>query len=531
MSTSTARNSRDPPAPGRRRPTGMAPRCRAALIAVVALLLTVAAPAATLREQVRAYREAHAKQILEEFSTLLSMPNVATNVADIEKNAAAIVRDLEQRGFTTRLLSAGPGTPPAVYGELRAPGARRTLLFYAHYDGQPVAQPEWRSSPWKPVVREGPRATDSREVDWRAAAHLDPQWRIYARSASDDKLPIQAMLTALDALKAAGRRPTVNVKVFYEGEEEQGSRHLAEILRANAGLLHGEVFVLSDGPRHPSGGMQVFFGARGVVGLELTVYGPTRPLHSGHYGNWAPNPAVMLTHLLDSLRDEDGHILIPGFYDDVRPLTPAEKAALAALPDVETGLKQELALGRTEGTQRLADSIARPALNVRGIRVGEVGEAAANAISTVARASIDFRLVPDQRPPGVRQLTEAFLKAQGWDVVGSDPDAAVLRTHPKVVKLEWSLDYPGYRADMDAPAVQAVVAAIERATGETVVRLPMLGGSVPMHTFADALHMPIVGVPLANYDNNQHAANENLRLQNLWDAIDIYAGLLTDVSW
>jgi acetylornithine deacetylase/succinyl-diaminopimelate desuccinylase-like protein len=502
-----------------------------ALGVAAALLLTAAAQAAPVRVEVRAYREAHEKQILEEFSSLLSLPNVATNVADIDKNAHAIVHDLEQRGFTTRLLSAAPGTPPAVYGELEAPGATRTLLFYAHYDGQPVAQPEWRSSPWKPVVREGARATDSREVDWRAAARIDPQWRIYARSASDDKLPIQAMLTALDALKAAGRRPTVNVKVLYEGEEEQGSHHLAEILRTNAELLRADVFVLSDGPRHASGRMQVFFGARGVVGLELTVYGPARPLHSGHYGNWAPNPAVMLTHLLDSLRDEDGRILIPGFYDDVRPLTPAEKASLAALPDVETGLKEELALGRTEGTQRLADSLARPALNVRGIRAGEVGEAAANAIPTVARASIDFRLVPDQTPQGVRQHTEAFLATQGWDVVATDPEAAVLRSHPKVVKLGWSLDYPGYRADMNVPAVRAVVDAIERATGETVLRLPMLGGSVPMRTFADALHMPIVGVPLANYDNNQHAANENLRLQNLWDGIDIYAGLLTDVSW
>jgi acetylornithine deacetylase/succinyl-diaminopimelate desuccinylase-like protein len=530
MSTSMTRDSHRPVLE-RGHPAAVAPSFGVALSAAFALLLSAAAPAVTVSDDVRAYRETHAKQILEEFSTLLSMPNVATNVTDVEKNARAIVRALEQRGFKTRLLSAGPGTPPAVYGLLEARGATRTLLFYAHYDGQPVAQPEWRSSPWQPVVRAGARASDSRDVDWRAAPRLDPEWRIYARSASDDKLPIQAMLTALDALRATGRHPTVNVKVFYEGEEEQGSHHLADILRAHADLLRGDVFVLSDGPRHPSGRMQVFFGARGVAGLELTVYGPTRPLHSGHYGNWAPNPAVMLTHLLDSLRDEDGRILIPGFYDDVHALTPAEKAALAALPDVETALKEELALGRTEGTQRLADSIARPALNVRGIRVGEVGATAANAISTVARASIDFRLVPDQTPSGVRRRTEAFLTAQGWDVVGTDPDAAVLRSHRKVVKLEWSLDYPGYRADMDAPAVRAVVAAIERATGETVVRVPMLGGSVPMRTFADALNMPIVGVPLANYDNNQHAANENLRLQNLWDGIDIYSGLLTDVSW
>ncbi|HEX4649013.1 MAG TPA: M20/M25/M40 family metallo-hydrolase [Steroidobacteraceae bacterium] len=510
--------------------TAVTPTALAALLAAVVACGPVA-HATGVRAQVRAYRETHEKQILEEFSRLLAMPNVATQVADIEVNAEFISHELTRRGFATRLLAAAPGTPPAIYGELPARGARRTLIFYAHYDGQPVSQPEWRSSPWNATVREGKRATDSRDVDWRSAARIDPEWRIYARASSDDKLPIQAMLTALDALEAAGRRPTVNVKVFYEGEEEQGSPHLAEILGRNRDLLRGDVFVLSDGPRHQSGRMQVFFGARGTSDLELTVYGPARPLHSGHYGNWAPNPAVMLTHLIDSLRDEDGRILIPGYYDDVRPLTPAESSALAALPDVETGLKEELALGRTEGTERLASSIARPAINVRGIRFGDVTDAAANAISTEARASFDFRLVPDQTPRRVRERTEAFLREKGWELVGQDPDAATLRAHPRVAKLLWRLGYPGYRADMNAPAARAVVASIERATGAEVLRMPMLGGSVPMSTFADALGVPIIGVPLANYDNNQHAANENLRLQNLWDGIDIYGGLLTDVSW
>jgi len=495
------------------------------------LLALAGAQAATpLREQVRDYRVAHETQILEDFSRLLAIPNVATHVDDIEKNAAFITEALQKRGFHTQLLSAGRGTPPAIYGELKAPRAKRTVVFYAHYDGQPAGQAAWRSDPFKPVIRAGTAAATSTDVDWHRAARIDPEWRIYARSASDDKAPIQAMLTALDALKAAGRQPTVNVKVFYEGEEEQGSQHLADILHANRPLLSGDVFVLSDGPRHQSGRMQVFFGARGVSAVELTVYGPTRPLHSGHYGNWAPNPAVALVRLLAAMRDEDGRILIPGFHDDVRPLTTQEKQVLADLPDVETGLKQELGLGRTEGSQRLADSIARPALNIRGVRAGEVGEGqAANAIPTEARASIDFRLVPDQTPQRVREKTEAFLRAQGWYVVSEEPDVATRAAHPKVIRAQWSLEYPAYRANMNEPAVRAVVASIERSTGGSVLQMPMLGGSVPMYTFAAALKLPIVGVPLANADNNQHAANENLRLQNLWDGIETYAGLLTDL--
>ena len=516
---------------------------------LIAALLAFTASSATtpsasqVRDQVRAYRIAHEPQILEDFSRLLAMPNVATRVSDIETNAAFITAALQRRGFQTQLLSAGPGTPPAIYGELKAPHAKRTLVFYAHYDGQPAGQAAWRSDPFKPVVRAGnsgtterparesPAGTTSKDVDWRAAGKIDPEWRIYARSASDDKAPIQSMLTALDALRAAGKHPTVNVKVFYEGEEEQGSHHLADILRQYHELLSGDVFVLSDGPRHASGQMQVFFGARGVAAVEMTVYGPSRPLHSGHYGNWAPNPAVTLTHLLASMRDEEGHILIPGFYDSVRPLSAAEKSLLAGLPDVETGLRQDLALGRTEGSERLADSISRPALNIRGLRAGDVGEGAANAIPTEARASVDFRLVPDQTPQEVREKTEGFWRAQGWFVVTDEPDTATRLAHPKVIRAEWSLDYPAYRADMNAPAVRAVVAAIQRSTGAPVLQMPILGGSVPMYTFAQALQMPIIGVPLANADNNQHGANENLRIQNLWDGIEIYAGLLTDVSW
>ena len=508
---------------------------KALLVAISALASVIGAGAPALaadalRDQVRAYTAAHQKPILEEFVALLALPNVATSIPDIETNASHLRVELDKRGFTTRSLYAGPETPPAVYGELQSPGAKRTVVFYAHYDGQPAAQPEWRSDPFKPVVRDGARV-DGPEIDWRAALRLEPEWRVFARSASDDKAPIQAMLSALDALEAAGRKPTVNIKVFYEGEEEQGSPNLSRILQAHKSLLTGDLFVLSDGPRHPSGRMQVFFGARGVTGLELTVYGPLRPLHSGHYGNWAPNPAVSLVRLLSGLRDDEGRILIPGFYDDVRPLTSAEQAALAALPDVETQLRRQLALGRTEGGERVANAIARPALNLRGVRMGDVGDKAANAISTEARASIDFRLVHDQTPQRVRERVEAFLRSQGWFVTADEPDAAVRAAHARVVRAEWSLDYPAYRADMEAAPAKAVVASIARSTGSEVLRLPMLGGSVPMDTFARELGMPIVGVPLANADNNQHAANENLRLQNLWDGIEIYAGLLTDLQW
>ena len=511
-----------------RRPVGI---CLAALLAFAG----AAGAAEPLRDQVRAYRVAHEKEIVRELADLLALPNVATRLADIERNAGHLTGMLEKRGFKVQRLSAGEGTPPALYGDLKVPGAKRTLMFYAHFDGQPVDQKGWVSDPWKPIIRTGPLGEGVKEVDLASVSGpMNPEWRIFARSASDDKSPIVAILAALDALRAAGRQPTVNVKLFLEGEEEQGSPHLTEILRRHSGLLAADAWVLCDGPVHPTRRMQVYYGARGVTGLDLTVYGPVRPLHSGHYGNWAPNPAVTLAHLVATLRDEDGRILIPGFYDEVRPLNEAEKRAMAAMPAVEEGLAAELGLGRTEGKgERLQDRIMEPALNVRGLRSAEVGDAAANAIPTEAQVSIDFRLVPDQTPQKVKERVEAFLRSKGWHLLPEGveaPDLATRRAHPKIARVQWSLDYPAARTDMSLPASRAVAAAVEKATGGPVVLVPMLGGSVPMYLFTDTLKAPVIGVPMVNHDNNQHGINENLRLQNLWDGIEVYAALMAEMG-
>jgi acetylornithine deacetylase/succinyl-diaminopimelate desuccinylase-like protein len=487
----------------------------------------VASDAAPLGDRVRAYTEGHQVEILRELAALVAIPNLASDAARIRENAAAIVAMLERRGVAARLLDV-EGAPPAVYGELKATGASRTIVFYAHYDGQPVDPARWTGHPWTPVLRDGRLEDGAREIPPAAwSSPLGREWRLYGRSASDDKAPIVGLMAALDALRAADAAPSINLKFLFEGEEEAGSPHMEALLAAHGGLLSADAWLLCDGPVHQTRRMQLYFGARGTTDLELTVYGPLRPLHSGHYGNWAPNPAAILAHLLAGLRDPDGRILVPGFYDDVREITDTERRALAEVPDVDGELKREFGLGATEGGgARVAERILLPALNVRGLASGAVGADAANAIPVEATASIDFRLVPAQTPVKVRERVESHLAAQGFFVVRDTPDAAMRLAHPRVVKLAWGPGYPAARTSMELPVSRAVARAVEEAVGGPVIRMPTLGGSVPMKLFQDKTGRPIIGLPIVNHDNNQHAANENLRLQNLWDGIEAYAMIM-----
>jgi acetylornithine deacetylase/succinyl-diaminopimelate desuccinylase-like protein len=502
-------------------------------VAVAAAAAGAAPPPDRLREQVRSYRSHHEKEIVQELANFTSLRNVARDRADIVANADALAAMLQRRGLTARRLEAA-GSPPAVYAELLTPGARRTVVVYAHYDGQPADSADWHGNPWQPVLRTGPLPA-GKEVDLATApAPLPAEWRLFARAASDDKGPIVGMLTALDALRSAGVAPSVNLKFFFEGEEEAGSPHLEAILKQYRELLAADAWLLCDGPEHQSRRFQVVFGARGFTGLDLTVYGPSRPLHSGHYGNWAPNPAALLAQVLASMRGPDGEILIQGFAQDVRPLSESEHRAAAALPPVEDNLRRELGIGWTEGKgERLQELVMRPALNVRGLRSAQVGPQARNAVPTEATASLDFRLVPDQTPERVHAQVEEHLRRLGFWIVHGEPDAATRLAHGKLARLDWEPGYPGARTAMDLPASRAVIKAVEEGLGGPALQVPMLGGSIPMYLFTDIMKVPVIAVPTVNYDNSQHAPDENLRLQNLWDGIEIFAALFArlDGDW
>ncbi len=305
----------------------------------------------------RQWRQQHERAIIDEFVELLRIPNVTSDRPSVQRNAEFIAGMLRARGIEPQLLSV-PGGNPVVFGRIQTPGATRTIVFYAHYDGQPVDPREWSTPPFAPTLRTRMIEDGGRAVPLPAAGQpFDPESRLYARSAGDDKAPIVALMTALDALRAARLAPAANVTFVFEGEEETGSAHLQALLAQHRDLFAGDIWLMCDGPVHQTRRPLIYFGSRDVATFDVTVYGPSHELHSGHYGNWAPNPAMALARLLASMKDTHGRVLVDGFYDDVEPLGPAEKAAIAAAPDIDAQLMEEFGLGSTEGGPRtLTDS-------------------------------------------------------------------------------------------------------------------------------------------------------------------------------
>lgn len=479
----------------------------------------------------RAHNSANQGRIVREFVELLALRNVATSHSDMRRNAEFIMKMMRRRGVESRLLEA-PGSPPVVFGELNR-GAAHTVLIYAHYDGQPVQRELWASDPWQPVLRKGRLEDNAATADLGSLpAEIPGEWRLYARSAGDDKAPIIGLLSAIDALAAADIPVSVNLKFFFDGEEEAGSPHLADMIRRHAKLLQADFWLFCDGPVHQTRRQLVSFGVRGITGADITIYGPLHQLHSGHYGNWAPNPAMMLVHLLASMRAPDGEILIDGFAEGVVEPGAEALAAIAAAPPVDEFLREEFALGWTEGGgQRLERLIMNPAINVRGIRAGGVGKTARNAIADQATAALGFRLVPDLTPARVQALVDAHIRKQGYTIVREPPDSQTLRQHEKVALVEWrEYGYPAVWMDMNDLRARAISRILLQARDGELVRMPTMGGSLPLHIIRQGLGVPIVMLPMANHDNNQHSPNENLRIQNLWDAIEIYAAVMAGLG-
>jgi acetylornithine deacetylase/succinyl-diaminopimelate desuccinylase-like protein len=494
-------------------------------LAAGAALFLLAATSQDTVARVRAWRAAHERQILRELFDFLANPKIASDTAAIGRNADALQRMFERRRFAPGTVSAGG--PPVVIAERRAPNLRRTLTFYFHYDGQPVNAAEWiHGEPFKPVVVGGGEgrtiALDTSQGD------IDPAWRVYGRSASDDKSPVVALLAAVDALDAANVPLTSNIRIVIEGEEEAGSPHLEAAIREHGDRIRGDALLLVDGPRHASDRPTLNFGARGIMNVVVTVYGAAMDLHSGNYGNWAPNPALALSRLLASMKDDRGRVTVDGFYDDVVPLTAEERAAIDDIPDVAPVLMRTFGFSQPESPDRLELRHNLPTLNINAMETGGgLAGQGRTIIPASARARIDLRFVNGVDPAKQLDRLVAHIRKQGYFVVDGEPDVRTRAAHPLLARVTHEPGYPAGRTPMDAPMARAISQAVAAAANGAIVRLPTIGGSAPFYLFSDVLKVSTVGLSIVNFDNNQHGPNENVRIQNIWEGIETMAAILT----
>ncbi len=481
-----------------------------------------------LRQTVEIYVQAHQQAIVAELVRLLSIPNNRADQENIRKNADLLREMLAARGFQAELLETQGN--PLVYGELRVPDATRSVLLYIHYDGQPVDPGMWeQADPFVPVLRDGRLEDGAREIPGLGTLEAyDRDWRLYATSASDDKGPIAALCAAIDALRASGVEPTSTLRVVLDGEEEGGSASLVPAIETYREKLTADLMLIFDGPAHASGKPTLVFGARGTTGVELTVYGPKFPLHSGHYGNWAPNPAMRLARLLASMKDEEGQVLVEGFYDDLGPVSAEEQAIIDGVPDDLPALIKLFGIAEPERPGlSLQQALQRPTLNIRGMASAYVGAQARTIIPDTAVAAIDIRLVKETRARDMVQKVLAHIRRQGYHVVEDDPDAETRARHSRIVKVRSRGGTNAFRTSPQLPESERVTAALALAFGEVPIRIRTMGGTLPITPFIEALGFPAIVVPTVNFDNNQHAANENIRIGHYFDSIVVMAAVLT----
>jgi acetylornithine deacetylase/succinyl-diaminopimelate desuccinylase-like protein len=498
-------------------------------ILTIALLLgTQLLSAQNTLQKISAARKAGQQDIISEYLKLVSIPDETNDSTNIRLNAAFIQNMLVKRGVKAELLTT-PGGNPVVFGEVKVPGATKTVIFYAHYDGQPVNAKQWSPGlkPFEPVFITAPIEQGGHIVDYKAGDAIDTAWRLSGRASADDKAGVMCIINGYDALLKSKLKPGCNIKFFFEGEEEKGSPKLADIFRKYKDKLASDLWVICDGSRHPSGKKTVVFGVRGDVNMWLTIYGPKRPLHSGNYGNWAPNPGLLMAKLLGGMKDDTGHVTIKGFYDDVIPLTTGEKQALAKIPPVEPGLKKELGIAQPEGGSRpLVEALMLPTLNINGMASGNVGTQAANVIPTKAEAVLDLRLVlGNDMNRQIKKVTD-HIRAQGYYVINKEPTDDERTKYPKIIKITNDAGYNAQRSPLDLPIAQSIVKSIQATVNYPVVLSLSSGGSLPFFVFEQELGAKIIMVPLVNYDNNQHAENENVKVSYLFEGIDTMAAVM-----
>lgn len=479
------------------------------------------------QEHLNSLSEKYAKDSFSSLKDLLSIPNDASYPTDIEKNVQWCEHAFDARNFTTTRIETA--TVPLLLAERKNKKAEKTVLIYLQIDGQPVDPSRWfQENPYQPALKKQNANGSWEEMPWDNIEEYDDDWRVFARSASDAKGPVAMFLASLDAIADEKFEPNFNIKVIMDFEEELGSPRLPKAVKDNAELLKSDMLIIFDGPRHITNKPTLSFGARGIATITLTTYGPVVAQHSGHFGNYAPNPALRLSKLLASMKDDEGRVTIPGFYDGITIDSETEKI-LRAVPDDETQIHDRLQLGSVDKVGRYyQESIQYPSLNIRGMQSGWIDKKVRTIIPGWARAEIDVRLVLESDPERLIQLIKHHIEEEGYYVTNNIPTKAERMNNTKVATFTSEISYQSFRTDFDSEVGIWLRKSIKRGFNEAPIMIRMSGGSIPISPFVTTLGIPAVTVPTVNRDNNQHSPNENIRLGNYREGIKTMIAILTE---
>lgn len=465
---------------------------------------------------------------LFELKEFLAIPNLSRNKQHQQNNVEWCVVAFAKRGFKTQVLSSGDS--PFVFAERHFKKGAPTLLFYLQIDGQPVDSSRWeQADPFQPVLKEKDVNGQWKIIPWSSLeSDFKPEWRVFGRSTSDSKGNGMALLAALDIANKINLQPKYNIKIIMDLEEEIGSPNLPKLVEEQKGLLASDMLIIMDGTRHVSNLPTLTFGARGIAKVSLQVFGAKVDLHSGQYGNFAPNPVFGLSRLLAGMKDESGRVTLPGYYDGVY-LSEAEKRVLNDIPEDQDQLLKRLGIAEAEavgGTYQ--EALQYPSLNVRGVQAAWVGEKVRTLIPASAIAEIDIRLVPESDPDRIIGIIRNYIKEQDYHFVQGEPTDQERQQYPKLISFESSVSYKAFRTPFDSNIGHFLESALTRAFGKKPVSMRTTGGSQPMAPFIQAMNLPAVALRIPNPDNNIHGPNENLRLGNFLEGIQSCLAVLSE---
>jgi len=459
----------------------------------------------------------------------LALPCDANFKEDILKNVDWVERQFTLRGFSAKRLETST-IPVLLLQKSSTNPSAKTIMFYFHSDGQPVNPSEWKQAdPFIPVLKaQDPKTKEWKEIPFESLQNdYNPEWRIFARAASDDKSPGIMLMTAIDALKSQNINANYHIKILVDFEEEKGSVNLPSIIKENIEVLKSDLLLILDGPAHDSNLPTLSFGARGILTVTLTTFGAYSDLHSGHYGNYVSNPAWNMVKLLSTMKSEDGKVLVQGFYDGIK-IDKATKAYLKSIPDNIPELHKRLGIKATDKVgESYREALMYPSLNIRGLKSGGVADKAGTIVPERAITEIDIRTVTQSHPDSLLRKLKSHITKQGYHIIDGDPTPEQRAKYAKIISLKVRPPYGAFSSDVNGPMAKWLEKAISKTSTEKVLKLPLMGGSLPISPFVSLLKVEAITLPTVNSDNNQHSFDENLRLGNYVNGIKMLMGVLS----